>query len=190
MRTSHLLFAAALLALAGCDSTSRNANTSSTKTTSSTSSTTVNRPSYDSAASTSPAGDGDLKASNSATAPDSTARLAPASTDKPGTAGPASVEPDNTAVNKRDRDRNAKTPIDQNENQRDVNITAEIRKAVLAHKDMSIDARNVKIITADGKVTLRGPVNSEDEKKVIEDLAKNLAGKDNVTSEIEVKTGK
>jgi len=184
MRISHLLFAATLLALAGCDSTSRTTNSSST------SPTTVARPSYDSAASSSPAGDGDRKASNSAAPADSTARLAPASTDKPGTVGPGSVEPDNTAVNKRDRDSSAKTPIDQNENQRDVNITAEIRKAVLAQKDMSINARNVKIITADGKVTLRGPVNSEEEKKAIDAAAKNVAGKDNVTNEIEVKTEK
>jgi hyperosmotically inducible periplasmic protein len=178
MRTSFILFAAALFALAGCDSTK------TTKTNSSTSPTTVARPSYDSAASTSPAGDGDRKASNSTTKP------APASTDKPGTAGPSSAEPDNTAVNKRDRDGGEKTPIDQNENQRDVNITAEIRKAVLATKDMSINARNVKIITANGKVTLRGPVNSEAEKKVIGDLARQLAGQDNVIDEIEVKTEK
>ena len=175
MRTSFALFAAAVLTLVGCDSTSR------TTTNPSTSPTTVARPSYDSAASSSPAGDGDLKPAT---------KLAPASTDKPATVGPGSVEPDNTAVNKRDREGSAKTPIDQNENQRDVNITAEIRKAVLANKDMSINARNVKIITADGKVTLRGPVNSEDEKKAIEDIAKNLAGKDNVTNEIEVKTEK
>ena len=184
MRTSYFLFASALLALVGCDSTSRSTTNSST------SPTTVARPSYDSAASSSPAGDGDLKATNSAATPGSPSSLAPASTDKPGAVGPGSVEPDNTAVNQRDRDANAKTPIDQNENQRDVNITAEIRKAVLASKDMSINARNVKIITADGEVTLRGPVNSEDEKKVIEDIAKNLAGKDNVTNEIEVKTEK
>jgi len=190
MRTSFAFLAAALLALAGCDSTSRSTSNSPKKTSSSTSSTTVSRPSYDSAASSSPAGDGDRIASNSSAGADSTAKLAPASTDKPGTAGPASVEPDNTAVNKRDRDNGAKTPIDQNENQRDVNITAEIRKGVLGQKDMSINARNVKIITADGKVTLRGPVNSEGEKKVIEDIAKNLAGKYNVTNEIEVKTEK
>jgi hyperosmotically inducible protein len=190
MRTSFAFLAAALLALAGCDSTSRSTSSATTKTSPATSPTTVNRPSYDSAASTSPAGDGDRKASNSSIPADSTAKPAPASTDKPGTAGPSSVEPDNTAVNKRDRDRSEKTPIDQNENQRDVNITAEIRKAVLATKDMSINARNVKIITADGKVTLRGPVNSEEEKKVIGDIARQLAGKDNVTDEIEVKTEK
>ena len=162
MRNSFVLFAAALLSLAGCDSTSR------TTTNSSTSPTTVARPSYDSAASSSPAGDGDLKPTNSA-------------------ATPGTVQPDNTAINERDRDRSTKTPIDQNENQRDVNITAEIRKAVIAHKDMSINAQNIKIITADGKVTLRGPVNSEDEKQVIDGIARKLAGKDNVTNEIDVK---
>ena len=184
MRISFVLFAAALLALAGCDSTNRTTTNSSTRPT------TVARPSDDNAASSSPAGDGDLKPTHSATTPGGTSKLAPASTDKPGTAGPGSVEPDNTAVNQRDRDGSAKTPIDQNENQRDVNITAEIRKAVLAHKDMSINARNVKIITADGKVTLRGPVNSEEEKKVIGDIARQLAGRDNVTDEIEVKAEK
>ena len=190
MRTSFAFLAAALLGLAGCDSTSRSTTSSTTKPSPPTSPTTVARPSYDSAASTSPAGDGDRKASNSAAPADSTARLAPASTDKLGTAGPGSLEPDNTAVNKRDRDNSAKTPIDQNENQRDVNITAEIRKAVLARENMSINAHNVKIITADGKVTLRGPVNSEEEKMVIDDIAQQLAGKDNVTNEIEVKAEK
>src|SRR5215208_2530257 len=68
--------------------------------------------------------------------------------------------PNNTAVNKRDADRATKTPIDQNENQADVNMTAEIRKRVLDDKDLSTNAHNAKIITANGKVTLRGPVNS------------------------------
>src|SRR5688500_7943760 len=67
--------------------------------------------------------------------------------------------PDNTAVNKRDAEVNTKTPIDQKENQADVSLTAKIRRQVLDVKDLSIDARNAKIITADGKVTLRGPVN-------------------------------
>src|SRR5688572_6292399 len=68
--------------------------------------------------------------------------------------------PDNTAVNQRDASPRAKTPIDQNENQADINVTAKIRQLVLDVKDLSIDARNAKIITADGKVTLRGPVQS------------------------------
>ncbi|MGI8977999.1 MAG: BON domain-containing protein [Pirellulaceae bacterium] len=174
MRFSLPLAVAALLALAGCDTTNR------TTTKPSTSPTTVARPSYDSAASSSPAGDGDTRPSS----------LAPASTDKPGAVGPSAAEPDNTAVNERDRDPNVKTPIDQNENQRDINITAEIRKGVVAHDGMSINGQNVKIITADGKVTLRGPVNSDDEKTTIENIANNVAGKENVTNQIEVKTDK
>jgi hyperosmotically inducible protein len=181
MRISFLLLIAALAALAGCDSSQNRATTSSTPTT-------VARPSYDTAASPSGTGDGDTSAANSSATRGTGAKLAPASTDKPSAAGP--VEPDNTAVNERDRNRETKTPIDQNENQRDVNITADIRKAVLAEKDMSINARNVKIITADGKVTLRGPVNSDQEKEVIDDIARRLAGKDNVTNEIEVKAQK
>ncbi|MBC7852755.1 MAG: BON domain-containing protein [Pirellulaceae bacterium] len=171
MKFSLPLVAAALLALAGCDTTDR------TTTNSSTAPSTVARPSYDSAASSSPAGDGDLRPSTPSAA----------STDRSGT-GPGSVEPDNSAVNERDRESSVKTPIDQNENQRDINITAEIRKGVVAHDGMSINGRNVKIITADGKVTLRGPVNSADEKTTIENIANNVAGKENVTNQIEVKT--
>ena len=106
----------------------------------------------------------------------------PAPSNAPG----GTSEPDNTAVNQRDRNADAKTPIDQNENQRDVNITAEIRKAVLAQEDMSVNARNVKIITADGKVTLRGPVNSTSERDTIEKIARDVAGKDNVDNQVEV----
>ena len=75
--------------------------------------------------------------------------------------------PDNTAVNKRDAEANTKTPLDQKENQADVNLTAKIRREVLDVKDLSIDARNAKIITADGKVTLRGPVQSAEERETL-----------------------
>jgi len=92
---------------------------------------------------------------------------------------------DNTAVNQRDRSDAAKTPIDQNENQKDVGITAEIRSRVVKTAT-STDAHNVKIITQDGRVTLRGPVKNADEKKVIEDIAREVAGKDHVDSHLEV----
>lgn len=92
----------------------------------------------------------------------------------------------NTGVNVRDRDSTAKTPIDQNENKADINITADIRKRVVATK-MSVDAQNVKIITQDGKVTLRGPVKSEEEKQSIEEMAVAVVGADNVDSQLEVK---
>ena len=95
------------------------------------------------------------------------------------------ANPDNTGVNVRDRDPNAKTPIDQNENQTDIDITANIRKKVVDTK-MSVNAQNVKIITQDGKVTLRGPVKSVEEKKQIEDIAHAVAGAGKVDSQLEV----
>ena len=95
------------------------------------------------------------------------------------------VDRDNSAVNKRDADRDTKTPLDQNENQTDIGITAEIRKRVV-DTQMSVNAQNVKIITQDGKVTLRGPVKTADEKKRIEEMARSVAGETNVQSQLEV----
>jgi hyperosmotically inducible periplasmic protein len=95
------------------------------------------------------------------------------------------VDPANTGVNDRDSDGASKTPIDQNENQTDINITAEIRKQVVDTK-MSVDAQNVKIITQDGMVTLRGPVTTTDEKQRIDEIAKSVAGADKVDNQLEV----
>lgn len=95
------------------------------------------------------------------------------------------ANPDNTGVNVRRRDATVKTPIDQNENPSDIDITANIRKQVVDTK-MSIDAQNVKIITQDGKVTLRGPVKSAEEKKQIEDIAHAVAGGDKVDNQLEI----
>ena len=92
---------------------------------------------------------------------------------------------DNTEVNVRDRSDAVKTPIDQNENQKDIDITANIRKRVVDTK-MSVNAQNVKIITQDGKVTLRGPVKSEEEKTQIEKMAHEVAGPANVDNQLEV----
>lgn len=182
MRTTFFLFAsAAVLALVGCDGTTRTSSNPRP----------LPPPSSSSTAVPSAAGTSDAPAVNSATPPGKASERAPASTDTPASAGPTTalkpVLPDNTAVNERDRAPAAKTPIDQNENQRDVNITAEIRKQILAHENMSVIARNVKVITADGKVTLRGPVNSAEEKDVIDGIAKKVAGKENVDNQIEVK---
>lgn len=97
--------------------------------------------------------------------------------------GPAA---DNTAVNARDKDAAAKTPIDQNETPEDLKVTADIRKKVLEQPDFSVDARNVKIITADGKVTLRGPVKTETERDIINKIARLVAGEDKVDSQLEI----
>lgn len=95
------------------------------------------------------------------------------------------TSPTNSGINERDRDSTAKTPIDQNENQKDIQITADIRKQVVA-TEMSTNAHNVKIITQDGKVTLHGPVNSADEKTQIEKIAVGVAGADQVDNQLEV----
>lgn len=97
----------------------------------------------------------------------------------------AGARRDNTEVNVRDRAENAKTPFDQNENKRDIDVTANIRKRVVGTQ-MSVNAQNVKIITQDGKVTLRGPVQSADEKLQVEKLAQEVAGPGNVVSQLEV----
>lgn len=107
----------------------------------------------------------------------------PASTDS--STMPGTTDRTNTAVNTRDRDAAQKTPIDQNENQADINITAGIRKRVVA-ENMSVEAHNVKIITQDGKVTLRGPIKTADEKQKIEEIAKDVAGAEKVDSQLEV----
>jgi hyperosmotically inducible protein len=96
------------------------------------------------------------------------------------------VEPDNTGRNVRDRGGETKTPGDQSESEADRTITQNIRKALTADDSLSANAKNVKIITNEGVVTLRGPVNSEKEKAAIETKAKQVAGVKNVDNQLEV----
>jgi osmotically-inducible protein OsmY len=97
-------------------------------------------------------------------------------------------KPDNTAVNKRDADGDKKTPIDQSNAQEDIDKTAQIRRRVLDLPDMSVNARNAKIIAdKDGKVTLRGPVENQAEHDAIVKIAKEVAGDDKVVDELEIK---
>lgn len=95
--------------------------------------------------------------------------------------------PDNTAVNARDKIAGAMTPDQQSNSQADIQLTSEIRRAVVKDDSLSMLAHNVKIITANGNVTLRGPVQNEAEKTSITDKAKSLAGPDKVNDELEVK---
>ncbi len=89
---------------------------------------------------------------------------------------PPGTAPDNTKVNKRDTDSSALTPMDQGNGQTDLKITQQIRQAVMADGSLSFTAKNVKIITVKGKVTLRGPVNTEAERSAIEAAARKVAG--------------
>jgi hyperosmotically inducible protein len=126
----------------------------------------------------------DMGSNETASTPDS-----PNTSDEkaaPATA-PAAVPPDNTGKNKRDNDSAALTPMDQNNNQTDLQITQKIRQAVMANDSLSFTAKNVKIITQNGKVTLRGPVNSTDERSAIEAAARKVAGSGQVDNQLEVK---
>ena len=93
---------------------------------------------------------------------------------------------DNTAQNVRDREDNAITPLKQGTSQADVDMTRQIRKQIIAADGLSINARNVKIITIDGRVTLRGPVNSQEEKQRIGDIAAAVASPANVDNQLQV----
>ncbi|MDZ4683629.1 MAG: BON domain-containing protein [Planctomycetaceae bacterium] len=93
---------------------------------------------------------------------------------------------DNTAINERDQSPVAKTPIDQDENAADVAITADIRKQVVAQPDFSVNAQNVKIITSQGRVTLRGPVTTQQEIDAIVKIAEQVAGATNVDNHLEL----
>jgi osmotically-inducible protein OsmY len=99
----------------------------------------------------------------------------------------ASPAPDNTKVNERDRSHNAPTADQQKDNRSDRDITQQIRQSIMKDKSLSTYAHNVKIVTQDGQVTLKGVVRSEDEKKAIEAKAGEVAGDGKVTSELDIK---
>lgn len=95
---------------------------------------------------------------------------------------------DNTARNVRDGNVRTLTSFDQGNSQADVSVTAQIRKEIIANKKMTVNAQNVKIITQKGHVTLRGPVNTVEEKRLIEEIATRIAGITNVDNQLEVKS--
>ena len=95
---------------------------------------------------------------------------------------------DNTRKNERDRSGETTTSGDQSNSQEDVKITAAIRRAVVRDNSLSTTAKNVKIITANGTVTLRGPVKNDAEKTKIAELAESAAGNAKIDNQLEVKT--
>ncbi len=100
---------------------------------------------------------------------------------------PAAPQADNTKVNQRDRNSDESTADQQKENRSDRDITQQIRKAIVKDKSLSSYAHNVKVITQNGMVTLKGPVRSEDEKMAVAAKAAEVAGQDKVTNQLDVK---
>lgn len=97
---------------------------------------------------------------------------------------------DNTKINQRDRNANEPTADQQKENTNDRQLTAHIRRAIVKDKSLSTTAHNVKIISQNGAVTLKGPVKSEEEKQTIESKATEIAGAGKVDNELQVAPSK
>lgn len=107
----------------------------------------------------------------------------PAATEKPMVHdGDAS----NTGINKRDRDDSTLTPMDQMNNPSDLKITQEIRQALMKG-EFSMDARNIKVITRNGAVTLRGPVKTAAELEKITALVKAMPAIKSIDNQLQVK---
>jgi osmotically-inducible protein OsmY len=98
-----------------------------------------------------------------------------------------SPAPDNTKVNQGDQNKSNATADRQLENKSDREVAQQIRQAVMNDKSLSTYGHNVKIISQNGVVTLKGPVRTDDERRAIEKIAVAIVGQDKVTSQLEVK---
>jgi osmotically-inducible protein OsmY len=95
---------------------------------------------------------------------------------------------ENTGRNARDSGNATLTPEDQKETSADLALTAAIRRAVVRNKSLSLDAHNAKIITRNGVVTLRGPVENPAEKTKLQKIAQKTRGVKQVDNQLETKT--
>ena len=98
--------------------------------------------------------------------------------------------PDNTKVNQRDNGTTQPTAEQQKDNPSDRNITQQIRQSLMKDKSLSTYAHNVKIISQNGVVTLKGVVRSDEEKQTVEAKAAEIVGKEKLTSELAVQPAK
>jgi len=99
----------------------------------------------------------------------------------------ATAAPDNTGKNQRDRNASEPTADQQKENETDRELARQIRRALVKDISLSTYGHNIKVISQNGVVTLKGPVNSDEEKRAIESKAAEVAGSpDKIKSEIEV----
>jgi len=101
-------------------------------------------------------------------------------------AGP--YAPDNTGINVRDRNSGAMTAGQQSNSSGDLALTRRIRKSIMRDHSLSMMAKNVKIVSANGGVTLRGPVKTEKEKSTVMAKAQAIAGVERVNDQLEVKS--
>jgi hyperosmotically inducible periplasmic protein len=107
----------------------------------------------------------------------------------PATASDA-IAADNTKQNSSEQNKNTETAEKQSNSKDDLALTQKVRQAVMKDGGLSMNAKNVKIIAQDGKITLKGPVDSQQEKDTIGSEAGEIAGKGKVDNQLEVKAEK
>lgn len=120
--------------------------------------------------------------------PEPTATSAASGAAAPGDRAAARAPADNTEKNERDQHVAALTPGDQGGSEADRTVTQRVRQGVVASDSLSVNGKNVKIITQDGVVTLRGPVKTDKEKADIAAIARSVAGVKSVDNQLEVAT--
>ena len=101
-----------------------------------------------------------------------------------------STDADNTNRNSSGENKDTDTAEKQSNSKDDLSLTQKIRQAVMKEGSLSMNAKNVKIIARDGNITLKGPVDSQQEKDTIGTKAGEIAGKDKVDNQLEVKAKK
>ncbi len=94
-------------------------------------------------------------------------------------------KPDNSAQNEKSENRDSMVPTDQGNSEKDIKITQNIRSSVIA-TDLSFNAKNIKIITKDERVVLKGVVDNHTEHQAILKIAKDHADAANITDELKV----
>jgi osmotically-inducible protein OsmY len=97
------------------------------------------------------------------------------------------AKPENTATNERDRSGETQTSGDQSNSPADLKITQAIRQALIKDDQLSTTAKNIKVITGNGQVTLRGPVKTAQEKAKVDQIARSAAGGAQIDDQLEVK---
>jgi hyperosmotically inducible periplasmic protein len=100
----------------------------------------------------------------------------------------SALSPDNSAINVRDRSPAAVTADSQSSSKDDLELTARVRRTIINHKSLSMMAQNIKVISTNGQVTLRGPVKSDQEKNAIVSDVQGVAGVNGVADRLEVVT--
>jgi len=103
------------------------------------------------------------------------------------TADDEKAKTDNTATNERDRSGETKTSGDQSNSSTDLKVTQAIRRALMKDRELSTMAKNIKVVTANGQVTLRGPVKTVQEKTKVDQIARSAAGGARIDDQLEVK---